>query len=255
LLALAHVSGATRVTALPTVLLLVFLGLVLFELGGFLGLPILLFYRDTTRRGPRRPTLALTIDDGPDPISTPRWLAALSRAGIKATFFCPGAQLAAQPALARAIVAAGHELANHSYTHHWALAFFSERRARAELARAQATAAAFAPATPWFRPVAGVLSPPLQAAARRLGLAPVTWSARAYDGGFIEMSPAWALARLRRGLVPGGILALHDNPRSPGPAIVEALKARAEARGLQFVTLSQLLGHQAVPAGRATAAE
>jgi peptidoglycan/xylan/chitin deacetylase (PgdA/CDA1 family) len=235
--------------------LLILLLLALAELGGFLGLPILMFYRETTRRGPRQPVVALTIDDGPDPVSTPRWLAALSRAGIRATFFCPGARLGAHPALARAIVAAGHELGNHSYSHHWALAFFSERRARRELSRAESSVAAFAPPTRWFRPVAGVLSPPLQAAARHLTLQPVTWTARAYDGGFLAMSPAWALARLRGGLVPGGILALHDNPRSPGPAIVEALKALANERGLQFVTLSELLGDEAPDVGRATAAE
>jgi peptidoglycan/xylan/chitin deacetylase (PgdA/CDA1 family) len=217
-----------------------------------LSLPLFLFHWSTIRRGPARAQLALTIDDGPHPDSTPRWLAALAAADVKATFFCPGARVEAFPALARAIVAAGHELANHSYSHPWNLAFFTQDHAQTELARAQRALQRVAVVGTWFRPVAGVLSPPLAAAARSLGLVPVTWTARAYDGAdpgtWFRVSRAAALRRLSRGVTAGGILLAHDNPGSPGPEIVADLRALADRAGLKFVTVSALLTPASLPA-------
>jgi peptidoglycan/xylan/chitin deacetylase (PgdA/CDA1 family) len=61
-------------------------------------------------------TVALTFDDGPGP-HTPAILDALKREGVRATFFVTGAHVKAYPATARRIVAEGHILANHTYTH------------------------------------------------------------------------------------------------------------------------------------------
>ncbi|GLX08518.1 bi-functional transferase/deacetylase [Microbispora sp. NBRC 16548] len=62
-------------------------------------------------------TVALTFDDGPDPKWTPRILDVLRRHGAKATFFVVGAHAAEHPELVRRILAEGHELGNHTYTH------------------------------------------------------------------------------------------------------------------------------------------
>ncbi|MGI5271916.1 bifunctional polysaccharide deacetylase/glycosyltransferase family 2 protein [Nonomuraea sp. CA-218870] len=62
-------------------------------------------------------TVALTFDDGPDPVWTPRLLDVLKAHGAKATFFAVGSRIAAHPELTRRIVAEGHELGNHTYTH------------------------------------------------------------------------------------------------------------------------------------------
>src|SRR5207248_780541 len=61
--------------------------------------------------------VALTFDDGPDPVSTPPILAALERLGWQATFFCLGSQVRRSPGLARQMVIRGHELAVHGYSH------------------------------------------------------------------------------------------------------------------------------------------
>ena len=236
---MAHLAAVVAVVALTVAVV---------EAVVSLSSPIFLFHWATIRRGPGRAELTLTIDDGPHPTSTPRWLEALAAANIKATFFCPGARIEERPELARAIVRAGHELANHSHTHPWNLAFFSESHARAELQRAQRVLARVTSVHSWFRPVAGVLSPPLAAAAHSLGLVPVMWTARAYDGGApFAVGPQAALKRLARGVVAGGILLAHDNPGSPGPEIVPALRALADRAGLQFVTLSTLLAPEAAP--------
>ncbi|MER6950181.1 bifunctional polysaccharide deacetylase/glycosyltransferase family 2 protein [Nonomuraea sp. NPDC000554] len=62
-------------------------------------------------------TIALTFDDGPDPAWTPQVLDVLRKHGATATFFTVGSKVAQYPDLARRIVAEGHELGNHTYTH------------------------------------------------------------------------------------------------------------------------------------------
>jgi peptidoglycan-N-acetylglucosamine deacetylase len=60
--------------------------------------------------------VALTFDDGPAP-ATSELLDILAREGLRATFFVLGKHVAQYPDLARRIVADGHAIANHSYTH------------------------------------------------------------------------------------------------------------------------------------------
>ncbi len=64
-----------------------------------------------------KPVVALTFDDGPTREWTGPVLATLEREGVRATFFLIGESVDANPAEARAIVDAGHEVGNHSYTH------------------------------------------------------------------------------------------------------------------------------------------
>ncbi|TYZ10922.1 polysaccharide deacetylase family protein [Hymenobacter lutimineralis] len=62
-------------------------------------------------------TLYLTFDDGPIPEETPFVLEQLARFDAKATFFCVGDNIVRHPAIARAVLAAGHRLANHTHHH------------------------------------------------------------------------------------------------------------------------------------------
>ena len=62
-------------------------------------------------------TVALTFDDGPLPENTPQVLDVLRARGVKATFFVTGSNVSAHPELARRIVAEGHALGNHTWSH------------------------------------------------------------------------------------------------------------------------------------------
>src|SRR5258707_6780702 len=73
--------------------------------------PVLTKYWTTTK------TAWLTIDDGPDPDTTPHVLALLEKYGARATFFLIGAKAAQYPDLAHMILAAGHTIGNHTQTH------------------------------------------------------------------------------------------------------------------------------------------
>nr|WP_238350658.1 glycosyltransferase [Kribbella shirazensis] len=66
---------------------------------------------------PKPRTIAITFDDGPDPVWTPKILDLLREHQVHATFFVVGTAVAAHPDLARRIVAEGHQIAVHSFTH------------------------------------------------------------------------------------------------------------------------------------------
>ncbi|MFJ3633259.1 polysaccharide deacetylase family protein [Streptomyces sp. NPDC090112] len=62
-------------------------------------------------------SVAITIDDGPDPVWTPKVLDVLDRHGVKATFCMIGNHAQEHPALVREVVARGHRLCDHSVGH------------------------------------------------------------------------------------------------------------------------------------------
>lgn len=66
---------------------------------------------------PAARTIALTFDDGPDPVWTPKVLDVLARYRVPATFFVIGSQVARHPDLTRRIVASGHEIGVHTFSH------------------------------------------------------------------------------------------------------------------------------------------
>ncbi|MCU0626042.1 MAG: polysaccharide deacetylase family protein, partial [Gemmatimonadaceae bacterium] len=128
----------------------------------------------------RHARLALTFDDGPDPTWTPRVLDLLEAHGQRGTFFVIGARAAAHPALLRAVVARGHELANHTWAHGYGTAFVPPRSLARELRRVDdLLEAEVGVRSRWFRPPVGVVSPWVARGAAGARLTLVTWSAAA----------------------------------------------------------------------------
>ncbi|MEV5987847.1 polysaccharide deacetylase family protein [Streptomyces sp. NPDC052051] len=156
--------------------------------------------------------VALTFDDGPDPTSTPRFLDALDGLGVRATFFLLGESVARHPALAREIAERGHELAVHGWTHDrpWLPA---PARETADLARAvDAVGRAGGRPPRWYRPPYGILTSSRWAAARRVGVRPVLWTAWGRDWT-AEATPASVRTAVGARLRGGGTLLLHDSDR------------------------------------------
>jgi hypothetical protein len=77
--------------------------------------------------------VALTFDDGPDPIMTPVALSLLRQRGIQATFFVTGRQVLKHSDLLRKIIEDGHTVGNHSYSHDVLLMFRSSQIGRAHV--------------------------------------------------------------------------------------------------------------------------
>jgi len=191
--------------------------------------------------------VALTIDDGPDPLITPQVLELLDRLGCKATFFCIGELVAARPDIAREIVRRGHQVENHSQLHRLYFSAFGPAAMRAEILQAQATIASITGQTPqYFRAPAGLRNPFLERELRASGLQLASWTRRGFDT--VTTDPEVVLARLTRNLRAGDILLLHDGhaARTPdGSAVIlkvlPGLMAAIAAAGLVTVTLREAL--------------
>lgn len=120
--------------------------------------------------------IALTIDDGPDGRYTPKVLALLAQYEITATFCMLGSAAATHAGLVQEVSAAGHGIANHTYTHS-DVSKMEIGTVRGELARANdALAGAGARPPTLFRAPYGAWSPAVFEACRDLGLRPLDWS-------------------------------------------------------------------------------
>ncbi len=188
--------------------------------------------------------IALTFDDGPHRLGTPAVLSVLEEAGVRATFFLVGEQVARHPALAAEIAAAGHEIAVHGYRHRLLLRR-GPRELDADFERAtQTIGEATASESRAYRPPYGVFSLAGLALARRRWQ-PLLWSRWGRDWE-ARATPASIAARATRGLRPGDIVLLHDADDYSSidswrktvaalPAVIEA----ALATGAPLVTVSR----------------
>jgi peptidoglycan/xylan/chitin deacetylase (PgdA/CDA1 family) len=194
---------------------------------------------DVPRSLPEAAGVAVTFDDGPHPEGTPAVLEALARDGAKATFFLVAEQVERFPALAKEIVAAGHEPAVHGY-HHRNQMRLLPRAFAADLERAVAVIGEVCGRAPTlYRPPYGVFTLPGLAAVRRASLRPLLWSKWGRDWR-LGTTPAEIVALSTGGLVPGDVILLHDADwySSPGahrrtaaalPAILEEVQRRGLA--------------------------
>jgi len=192
-------------------------------------------------------SIALTIDDGPDPSVTPRVLDMLDHYAARATFFCVGEKAARYPDLCRDIVRRGHAVENHSQHHGHGFALMGYSGFMRELRLAQQTLTTITGQCPlFFRAPSGLRNPLLDPVLARLGLRLVSWSARGFDTRTGDA--ARVKNRLIRGLRAGAILLLHDGNAARTadgiPVILEvlpAILAAARAADLRFITLHQAL--------------
>jgi peptidoglycan/xylan/chitin deacetylase (PgdA/CDA1 family) len=202
-----------------------------------------------TRLPPERRSgrVAITVDDGPDPEVTPVVLDILEQHRARATFFCIGERVAAHPALARAIVARGHLIENHSQRHLNRFSLLGPRALSAEITQAQETISQITGRAPrLFRAPAGLRNPFLEPVLHRCGLKLVSWTRRGFDT--VSRNPEIVLAKLTRDLAAGDILLVHDGHAAraaDGTPVVRTVLPRlldaCAAAGLATVTLPEVL--------------
>ncbi len=206
------------------------------------------FFRPVLIRGPREGNrVTLTFDDGPAEGYTEQILAILREHRVPATFFVCGKNVEEHPDLLRRIVAEGHEVGNHTYSHLFAY-FKSRRRMAEEIDRTQAIIEKVSGRRPGiFRPPYGARWFGLMPTLLQRGMRMILWSATGYDWkkdtkGIVE-------AALRE-LKPGAVILLHDghNTRPRGEVdrsrtvdALPAIIAGARERGYAFAPLSDFL--------------
>jgi peptidoglycan-N-acetylglucosamine deacetylase len=169
--------------------------------------------------------VALTFDDGPDPVSTPRILDMLDTFGWKATFFCLGSQAEKAPSLVTELVDRGHEIGVHGQSHRSHL-----RRTAPDVVRDVRDARArledlSGRSLHWFRPPYGGLSAASLVAARRTDLRLILWTTWGRDWR-ADATGRSVAANVHRTFVPGATVLLHDSDVTSSP---ESWKATIEA--------------------------
>ena len=209
-----------------------------------------LFPRLAIRRGPRTPArIALTFDDGPDPVWTPRVLDVLAAWDTRATFFVVGERAARAPDVVRAIANAGHDVGSHGWSHR-SLWLCGPRRTAEEVGRAHALLAELSGREPRdFRPPWGMLNAALFPVLRHYGSRCILWSIQ--SEGLRPVDARAQIAHVLARAHPGAIVDLHDaegTPKAPErlcaalPEMIDGLRRQ----GFELVTLGELLESRAL---------
>ncbi len=198
------------------------------------------------RLATKEPIVALTFDDGPDPLVTPQILDVLRSHGVHGSFFVLGSRAAQHPELIKRMHAEGHTIGTHTQHHLLKFHFGSPSFVQKEIEDAIAVVAGILPASPTlFRPPQGLRTPLFGSGWKRTrGLTCVTWSVRGLDS--FQTTAAAIVARVSKHLEPGAIVTLHDGTglgggtdRRPTVAALATLIDECKARGLRCVTLAE----------------
>jgi peptidoglycan-N-acetylglucosamine deacetylase len=192
-----------------------------------------------------RKAVALTFDDGPDPITTPELLRLLKKYQVTGTFFVTGQRVVRHPELTREIVAQGHSLGNHSFRHDLLAAFRSAQTMKNEIETTQRALKELGIVALVYRPPMGITSPRLRRIMQQEGMFVVNFSCRAWDGGNrrIRNLSQRILKRVR----PNDILLLHENlPQTflftQWAAEMDLVLKGIHEKGLEIFPLADLIG-------------
>ena len=181
----------------------------------------------------------MTFDDGPSAENTPRLLEMLKQRNIKATFFLIGQNVVSNPDLVRRILAEGHEIGNHSWTHPQ-LSKLSDDRVTAEITKTQDAikdASGFTPTL--LRPPYGAITPRQREwIQNRFGLNIILWSVDPFD--WKRPGASVITQRILSQTRPGAIILSHDIHKQTVDAMPATLDALI-AKGYKFATVSQLI--------------
>jgi peptidoglycan-N-acetylglucosamine deacetylase len=181
--------------------------------------------------------IALTFDDGPNPVDTPKLLDILREKGVKATFFVVGKRADQYPEIVRRAWEEGHLIANHTWSHYSLFCFLTPARLQAEIERgAESIRRICGFRSRFFRSPVGQRHPLLRRYLEDAGLEYISWSIRSRDT--LTWNSEVLARRILRQAASGDIILLHDHlPRGANvmlealPQVIDELKAR----GFKFV--------------------
>ena len=178
---------------------------------------------------------ALTFDDGPHRLVTPKILEVLNREKIRATYFPVAKVAAGQGEIIRDFVAAGHEIGNHSLSHS-DLRVMTPEAQRFEIAEANRILRDFGANPVLFRPPYGRYTLDLLAIAREERMSPVLWTVDTRD--WQVRDPDKIVQHVKTAAGTGSVLLLHSTYPSTLTALPRVI-GEMRAKGCEFVTLSE----------------
>lgn len=152
------------------------------------------------------PVAALTFDDGPHPVYTPRVLRILEKYGASATFFMVGKAATRHPELVKMVAERGHVIGNHSWDH----PNLTVQRSRvSRLLQMRACVNATAPYNKrLFRPPYGAQNDQIRLDALLYGHKIIMWNVSAQD--WVQQDAGEIAKKMIDRITPGSIFLLHD---------------------------------------------
>ena len=199
----------------------------------------------------RDKVVALTFDDGPSPKWTPLILDELKKAGVKATFFMLGEHVAKYPEVARRVALEGHEIENHTYTHH-VLLYYKPYELVKEVRDAEKIIRDVTGVTTrYFRPPKAWLTNQEKIQLQEMGYKVVLWSLNSKD--WVTFDDKYMIKYILHHVRPGDIILFHDSggtfsteggDRQETVLAISRVIERLKERGYRFVTVSELVNYK-----------
>lgn len=198
-----------------------------------------IYLRAFCRKRTAEKIVSLTFDDTPDAVQTPKVLKILQDYGVTACFFCIGRKIEGNEALLRQLIAEGHLVGNHSFSHSGVFPLYSLPKMKKDLQTCQSELERVtSQPVRLFRPPFGVTNPTVAKAVRQLNYIPVGWNIRSLDT--CNTDTAKILERIQKRLKPGSVILLHDRmPHSD--QLVKQLLDWLQAQEYTVVRLDKLL--------------
>jgi peptidoglycan/xylan/chitin deacetylase (PgdA/CDA1 family) len=184
------------------------------------------------------PYVLLSFDDGPHPVLTPKILETLKVHNVKAVFFVVGLKAEKYPEIIHQIVAEGHLVGNHTYTHHPLFAMYSMEKVHIEITKnAELLKNLTGSELQLFRPPIGYTNPKIARVVKKLGVKVIGWNVRSYDT--IIQNPLKLKNRVLKLTKPGSIILFHDTlPQTE--QMLDAYIIDAKQNGIIFANDSHL---------------
>jgi peptidoglycan/xylan/chitin deacetylase (PgdA/CDA1 family) len=190
--------------------------------------------------------VALTFDDGPDPLRTPAVLDSLNKHNAHATFFVVGNRAEKQPELLQIMASQGHEIANHSYSHSYSR-FKSNKEDifKEEIGETSSIINKITSQNPvLFRPPGGYLSDNLVSLTKQDNIIIAYWTWQQDSKDWKSGNSGSSIANhIIKNIAPGQIILLHDGADNglETAKAVDILLERLTKEGYRFVTMSELI--------------
>lgn len=206
--------------------------------------------KGTVYRGPALGNaIALTFDDGPSLLWTPKILDELKTLNVKATFFVLGEHAEQYPEILKRMASEGHEIENHTYDHH-VLIYYKTHELEKEIRQTEdIVRSETGRTTRYFRPPKAWLTGRERTKVESMGYKVVLWSLNSKD--WVTFDDKYVLRHLLRDVQPGDVILFHDSGgvfgteggnREETVKTIHQLVPKLIERGYRFVTIAELLG-------------
>ncbi|MFW5998935.1 MAG: polysaccharide deacetylase family protein [Bacillota bacterium] len=195
-------------------------------------------------RGPETEKhIALTFDDGPDELNTPRILDILAEKDVRATFFLLGENVKVFPEIVQRIQKEGHQIGNHSWSHYNFREMDNEKVLNQEIYSTSEKIEEVTGVYPrLLRPPYGAINDEIIEILGEKNWIIASWSIDSYDWHISRDRPDEIVDRMQRLHHPGGIILMHNTIKDRVtvealPTVIEVLRGK----GYEFKTIEELL--------------